>query len=452
MFLSGVIEGFYGRAWTAAQRLEMLDWIRSAGMNTFVYGPKDDIKIRARWRETYDAAEAASLRELVDAARDRGLTFVVAIAPCLDITYSDAFEVEALKRRIDQLLDLGVEHLALLFDDIPGRLGDADAAVFPSFAAAQCHVTNLAFAHLRARAPFGRLLFCPTEYCGAFTGHNVTGSAYLNVLGAELAPEIGVFWTGPDIVSETISADSLREVGAVIRRRPVIWENFHANDYDIRRVYAGPLGGRGSDIRPWIDGIITNPNNEFEADFVPVRTTGAFARSGYDEASAWDEALEAWQARFRLAYTSPIDTLTLEEIRLLTELFHQPFRCGPEIEALLDTVRDMLAEHRPDVDNPRWQAGLHAAIAMRDRVRVLFERMTELENRDLFYAFHPYLWEAREEITHLCTYLGWLAGKPLPEEVFPDRERIYNFYRRGFTVAVQELLPRDRGGQYHHGA
>ena len=65
MFFTGVIEGFYGRAWTAAQRVEMLDWIAAAGMNTFVYGPKDDIKIRARWRELYDAEETAALKTLV---------------------------------------------------------------------------------------------------------------------------------------------------------------------------------------------------------------------------------------------------------------------------------------------------------------------------------------------------------------------------------------------------
>ena len=49
--LSGVIEGFYGRPWTEAQRVRMLDWIGQAGMNMFIYAPKDDIHIRARWRE-----------------------------------------------------------------------------------------------------------------------------------------------------------------------------------------------------------------------------------------------------------------------------------------------------------------------------------------------------------------------------------------------------------------
>ena len=152
------------------------------------------------------------------------------------------------------------------------------------------------------------MLFCPTEYCAAFAGRDVPASAYLETLGDQLDPDIGVFWTGPDIVSERIDAEGLREVGSVLRRKPVIWENFHANDYDIRRVHAGPLGGRKAEILGLIDGIITNPNNEFEANFVPVHTTGAFARGMDDEASALEAALAAWQPRFRLAFSEPAET------------------------------------------------------------------------------------------------------------------------------------------------
>ena len=91
---------------------------------------------------------------------------------------------------------------------------------------------------------------------------------------------------------------------------------------------------------------------------------------------------------------------------------------------------------------------------MRDlhsRVADLFERMTELANRDLFYAFHPYLWEAREELRHLATYMGWLDGAPPPGAAFPHRGRVYNFYRRGFTAALNDLVQRDRQGNFRHG-
>ncbi len=451
MFFSGVIEGFYGRAWTQGQRIEMLDWIAAAGMNTFVYGPKDDVKLRARWRELYAPHEARDLRTLVEAAETRSLGFMAAIAPCLDVVYSDANDLRSLLARLDQLLDLGITQFALLFDDIPREMHPIDATRFASFAAAQCHFANTAFAHVRERAPEAAMLFCPTEYCGAFARPDVPNSPYLRDLGQLLDPEIGIFWTGPDIVSSEITAASLSEIGAILQRKPVIWENFHANDYDIRRVYAGPLGGRGDDILPLISGIITNPNNEFEANFVAIRTTGAFARGGYDEATEFETALAAWLPRFRLAYTEPARTLSASHQRLLAEICYQPFRCGPEIEELLAVARSLLSAHRPEI-SAEWRAGMARIVDLHARIGALFTEMTELDNRDLFYAFHPYLWEAREEMAHLSSYLDWLSSSPPADATFPDRERIYNFYRRGFTVAVQELLPRDRQGHYHHGA
>ncbi|WP_421726521.1 beta-N-acetylglucosaminidase domain-containing protein [Bauldia sp.] len=447
--LTGVIEGFYGRAWRDDQRLTMLDWITAAGMNTFVYAPKDDIHIRARWREPYGDEQLNALAALAETAKARGVAFNVALAPCLDITYSDPAEMQAIVRRFDQLTAIGIEHFTLLFDDIPNRLPEADRGRFASFAAAQCFVANAVVEHLRPIN--GTVLFCPTEYCARFAGGDVTASPYLNEIGTALDPEIGVFWTGPEIVSPEITAASLAEIGAILRRKPVIWENFHANDYDVRRVCAGPLGGRNADILPLIAGYITNPNNEFAANFVPVRTTGRFLNDpGYTPENGLDEAIEVWRPAFRFAYHDPPETMTDDEIRLLVELFYQPFACGPEIDRLLDVGRALLASHRPDTDNPIWQAGYAELTGLRDRIATLFTCMTEIADRDLFHAFHPYLWEAREEITHLVAYLGWLNDKPAADAWFPGDEHIHNFYRRGFTVGIQELLKRDDQGRYYH--
>ncbi len=316
MVISGVIEGFYGRPWTEAQRIEMMDWIAAAGMNLYVYAPKDDVKLRARWREPYTPDEMAALARLADSAKARGLTMMAALAPCLDITYSDSAELAHLLRRLDQFISLGLTHFALLFDDIPSTLRPEDAAQFPSFAAAQCHIANAAWAYLCAKNG-ARLFFCPTEYCGRMAGGDPEHSPYLQTLGEELCDNIDICWTGPEIISPEITAESLRQLSNVLRRKPVIWENFHANDYDIRRTHAGPLGGRESAIRDEIAGFITNPNNEFEANFVPVHTTGAFLNTpGYDEGKAAVAAGQAWRERFRLAYSATGETLKSEEVAL----------------------------------------------------------------------------------------------------------------------------------------
>jgi len=448
--ISGVIEGFYGRPWSEAQRLEMMDWIAAAGMNLYVYAPKDDVKLRARWREPYTEAEMAALARLVAAAKARGITMMAALAPCLDITYSDPAELAHLLRRLDQFVALGLSQFALLYDDIPSALKPQDAAQFPSFASAQCHIANAAWAHLCARNGT-RLFFCPTEYCGRMAGGDVTRSAYLQTLGAELDGKIDICWTGPEIISPEITAESLQVLATVLKRKPVIWENFHANDYDIRRVHAGPLGGRDPDLRAEIAGFITNPNNEFEANFVPVLTTGAFlGGSRYDEAAAAETACRAWRARFRLAYSAAAETLKDREVTLLVDLFYQPFRTGPESSAIVATARALLRDSRPDTTSAAWREGQAQIRAFHDRVASLFDRMTELENRDLFYTFQPHLWEVREELRTLAEYLDWLTTGPAADAVFPEANRLPNTYRQGLSADLQALLPRNRDGNLSH--
>lgn len=442
--LTGVIEGFYGRHWTRPERLMTFDWLRDAGMGAYIYGPKDDVQVRARWRHPYSAAQLAELADLKSEAEARGLRFAIALAPSLDIGYADPSDKAALAARLDQFTDLGVRDVALLFDDIPSVLTPADAAHFASFADAQADVTNFAARHIAPHG--GRLIFCPTEYCGRMAGGDAEASPYLQTLGRTLDPKIDIFWTGPEIVSEVITADHLRAVGRVLRRKPLIWDNFHANDYDIRRVHLGPLGGRDPAILDLVAGWITNPNNEAEANFVPLRTTGDFLRGTAPDMTA---ATEAWRAHFALAFQSG-ETLGADQVALLCDLFWQPFATGPQTAELLANLRQMLAAPRPDVNGPEWQAGLARFRRLQARVDALFTGMTEIANRELFHALHPYLWEAREELSHLGTYLDWLATNPAEDAVFPTSERVYNFYRQGFTAEAQRLLRRtDDGGLSH---
>ena len=69
-----------------------------------------------------------------------------------------------------------------------------------------------------------------------------------------------------------ISVKSIKEVTDVIKRRPVIWDNLHANDYDQRRLFLGPYSGRSSALLPLINGVLTNPNCEYHANFVAIST------------------------------------------------------------------------------------------------------------------------------------------------------------------------------------
>jgi len=84
---------------------------------------------------------------------------------------------------------------------------------------------------------------------------------------------------GAKVVSKKIGIIELEEVAKVFRRPPVIWDNIHANDYDPRRLFLGPFDGRSTDIIPYVRGVLTNPNCEFEANYIPLHTLGQWSRS-----------------------------------------------------------------------------------------------------------------------------------------------------------------------------
>ena len=87
------------KAYTHTHTHSMSTW----GMNAYLYAPKDDYKHRAYWRELYSLEEADALSQLIKEASDKGIHFVYAIAPGLDITFSSIEEITLLKRKVEQV-------------------------------------------------------------------------------------------------------------------------------------------------------------------------------------------------------------------------------------------------------------------------------------------------------------------------------------------------------------
>src|SRR5215213_9858174 len=123
-FLGGVVEGFYGQVWTHRQRLLLVQQLAALGLNTYFFAPKNDLKHRAIWRETYSDSEIVLFGELVQACEQHDLTLIYGLSPGLDISFSNEGDRNRIKLRIDQLRQVGVRHFALLFDDLPGKMGD----------------------------------------------------------------------------------------------------------------------------------------------------------------------------------------------------------------------------------------------------------------------------------------------------------------------------------------
>ena len=436
-FLSGVIEGFYGAPWSAAERAELFEWMTRWRLNTYMYAPKDDLKHRAVWRESYTSDEADRFRELIATCSARGIRFIYAISPGLDINYNDPSELHTLQRRVDQMMSLGCRDFALLFDDIPDTLDPAVTARFGSLASAQCDITNalarwiLEKAQTQAQAANPRIAFCPTPYCSRMLRAGLGGADYLPTVGRELLPSIDVFWTGPDIVSREITEEHVLEISSILRRRPIIWDNLFANDYDGHRFFVGPYSGRPDVLRTATRGLLLNPNNELPLNYVPLHTFSAFvhdADGAYDPRTAYLSGMREWTAWFD-TITGPIPQ---DDVILLGDCYYLPYEDGPEATALYQQASELLARmadgnHRPDeAARFRQRAG---------HLRQLCVRLAELRRRPLFHALSRRVWDLKEELDLLDKFVA-ASGHP----TFTSDFHRPGTYRGGLVAKLQRLL------------
>lgn len=282
----GIVEGFYGRPWTHAQRLDIVHFIADRGMNTFVYTPKDDPLMRREWRSEYSGEELDRLAELVRVCASRGVDFVYCVSPGLSIRYSDAADVAALVTKFRSVAPLGVTSFGLLLDDIPGTLQyDEDLAGWPDLASAHADLS----AAVRTGLPAGStLMVCPTQYFGRGT------EQYITRLGSALDPTVELFWTGRLICSPSLDTDDAVLFTASTGRPPLYWDNYPVNDVAMtHELHLGPYRGRDADLDAHARGVIANGMEYAESSKIAFATIADYLWSpaDYDPEASWLVAL-----------------------------------------------------------------------------------------------------------------------------------------------------------------
>nr|AKA09674.1 O-GlcNAcase [Trichoplax adhaerens] len=498
-FLSGVVEGFYGKPWSFEQRKTLFSNMAKWGLNTYMYGPKDDEKHRAAWKQAYSKREGDSLRALIRAAEESGILFIYAISPGVDITYSSNRDMKFLKDKLDQIRNFGCNSFAIFFDDIDTVMCLQDQEEFESFAAAQVEVTNEIYKYLGMPANF---LFCPTEYCAARADPNVKESKYLVTVGTGLHSDIHIMWTGPKVVSNKISVESILELQTVLRRKPVIWDNIHANDYEQGRLNLGPYDCRPAELMESLNGIFTNPNCEFELNYVPIRTFSLWCQSkrtrfNYDVEKALEQSIREWTEEFCIprlpdgylleADTSdtnvneymddemqsdsrPIspansmetdkDELTVKDIRLLVELFYLPQKHGKTANDLLAQAKWLksnfriaalsrkpndtsegsnLDEHNTDyIAAKEWDKRFSKFRSICQIIHQFGDRLMTCRNRVLLYEVYNYVADLCGILYHLISRIHSLAN-PEKLEKRSDSEQS-SFRYGGFVGDIHRLI------------
>src|SRR6202008_4021079 len=116
----GIIEGFFGRPWSWADRADAVRFLRPYGFSFYLYAPKADPWLRRRWREPHPAAEMEALAEFRDICRAENVRFGLGLSPFeLHLPPGRGWQ-EALAARLALLAPLRPADLALLFADMRG--------------------------------------------------------------------------------------------------------------------------------------------------------------------------------------------------------------------------------------------------------------------------------------------------------------------------------------------
>ncbi len=285
--IRGVIEGFYGRPWSWAERDRMVDFMGQHGYNVYVYGPKNDPIHRGRWREPYLPEEIDRFAKLARRCEEKGIDFVFGTSP-LEYHYSSQEYWDVLISKLLPLYERGVRSFTVLLDDMPDKFRyPDDGERFGSLAGAQAWLNNRVLEHFEALGGLRKLMFCPTEY------HGQGASPYLEALGEKMRPEIEIFWTGTDICSPTLRTEDARRVSASLKRPVLYWDNYPVNDLDMRfHPHIRPIQGRDADLYTACSGIVANGALQPEITKIALYTYGQYFADphGYEPEAAWKKA------------------------------------------------------------------------------------------------------------------------------------------------------------------
>ena len=217
----GLIEGFFGRPWSWAERQAAVRFLGSRGFGFYLYAPKAEAFLRRRWQEPFPADDLKALAAFAEACRAAGVRLGAGFSPFELHLHTETHWQAPFAAKLAELDEAGVEDLFILFDDMRGDV--------PDLAERQAAIVD--FAAERTRA--SRIVCCPSYYSDdpiLDAAFGARPSSYLEQLGRLLDPAIHIMWTGEEVVSREYSPGHLANIATVIGRKPFLWDNYPVND------------------------------------------------------------------------------------------------------------------------------------------------------------------------------------------------------------------------------
>ncbi len=244
--MRGVFEGGYG-AWDVEGRLKIIDWMGKVKLNSYLYGPKSDAKIRRRWRELYDDIEMFSFKRLMQRAKENHVQVGYVISPTQGIEYGGDEDFQTLMRKIKQMLSIGMKSIVVAFDDTLGMMyNESDRKKFANLGEAEAFLVNKVYDAVKAYDKEAIVVLVPEIYAGV---HKIT---YTETLVQKLNPDVYIGWTGLEIGSPKLDDKDVQAFIDFYKRPPGFGDNW-GSPY--------PFVGRAPDLHKHMTQFVMNPYN-----------------------------------------------------------------------------------------------------------------------------------------------------------------------------------------------
>jgi hyaluronoglucosaminidase len=326
----GIIEGYFGRAWSWEDRAKVVDQLAPAGYSFFHYAPKIDAKLRRDWAMLHSDSEMDALAAFADHCRTSNMRFGVGLTPYGAHLDFSAEAKAALADKLATLDAIGLDDLAILFDDMQGDL--------PDLAERQAEIIAFVLDHSKAR----RFFTCPSYYSDDPVLDRVFGArpdVYLETLGRLIDPAIQVYWTGEEVCSAEYSIGHLRDVAERLGRKVCLWDNYPVNDGPrmANHLHLRGFTGRPAEIGDWVSGHAINPASQPVLSCIPALTLAASYAQGQDY-------------RYGAAFRSAAETVVGSELAAMLQADLLTFQNGG-----LDQLQQRLSrltERYGAVDHP----------------------------------------------------------------------------------------------------
>ncbi len=261
----GIIEGYFGRSWDWSARADVVNILAPAGYRFFHYAPKIDAKLRKNWQTLHNSQETTEIAVFASLCRSANMRFGVGLTPYGAHLDFNAETRAALKTKLAHLDAIGLDDLAILFDDMRGDFAD--------LAQRQSDIVAFCLDHSKAK----RFFMCPSYYSNDPVLDRVFGTRpadYLETLGRKIDAGVAVYWTGEEVCSAEYSTGHLAEVSARLGRKLALWDNYPVNDGPrmSTHLHLRAFTGRPANIGKYVSHHAINPASQPLLGCIPALT------------------------------------------------------------------------------------------------------------------------------------------------------------------------------------